>query len=251
MLVRKSISISDQTIGVSVLGNGEVVSFHRNPVELEASTFDDLKQVMDKNEVLKKVKENLAVDLQYHIDTDYRTGDRQVQLVYQPTTKLRGVNALSGKWLTADGYSADFPGKTKIEKISADSLPAKQNGITLEEAKEIAEKLLDIKSDKVKLNIQSIEELENQNGQAVISIQYMYEYANGGTGTNLELDKNTGEIIQYSDIKSGMLEQIEDKPGKEKTLSQKEALTQAVKYIKEWAPSKDTSLCYAYRGTTF
>ncbi|MET3659501.1 YcdB/YcdC domain-containing protein [Sporosarcina psychrophila] len=231
------VSISNQTIGVSVLGNGEVVSFHRNPVELETSTFDDLKQVLDKNEVLKKVKENLAVDLQYHIDTDYRTGDRQVQLVYQPTTKLQGVNALSGKWLTTDGYSADFPGKTKIEKITADSLPAKQNGITLEEAKKIAEQLLAIKSDKVKLNIQSIDEIENQNGQAVISIQYMYEYASGGTGTNLELDKNTGEIIQYSDIKSGMLERIEDKPEKEKTLSQKEALTQAVKYIKEWAPS--------------
>ncbi|MEK5068342.1 YcdB/YcdC domain-containing protein [Sporosarcina sp. FSL K6-1508] len=231
------VSISDQTIGVSVLGNGEVVSFYRSSVKLENSTFDDVKQVMDKNEVLKKVKENLSIDLQYHIDTDYRTGERRVQLVYQPTTKLRGVNALSGKWLTADGYTVEFPEKTKIEKVTADSLPAKQNGITLEEAKEIAEQLLAIKSEKVKLNIQSIDEIENQNGQAVISIQYMYEYANGGHGTNLELDKNTGEIIQYSDLKSDMLERTEDKPEKEKALSREEALAQAVKYIKEWAPS--------------
>ena len=99
---------------------------------------------------------------------DYQTGDRSVQLVYQPTTKLRGVHASSGKWLTANGYSADFPEKTKIEKIIANPLPPKQDGITLEEAKKIAEQFLNIKSDKVKLSIQSIEERENYNGQAVI-----------------------------------------------------------------------------------
>ena len=90
----------------------------------------------------------------------------------------------------------------------------------MEEAKKIAEQLLDIKSDKVKLNIQSIDEIENYNGQAVISIQYMYQYANGGTGTSLEINKNTGEIIQYNDIKSQILEQIGEKPKKENPLSQ-------------------------------
>ena len=80
---------------------------------MDSSTFDDIKQVKDKNEILEKVKENLSVDLQYQINHDYQTGDRSVQLVYQPTTKLRGVHALSGKWLTANGYSADFPEKDK------------------------------------------------------------------------------------------------------------------------------------------
>ena len=50
----------------------------------------------------------------------------------------------------------------------------------MEEAKKIAEQFLNIKSDKVKLSIQSIDEIENYNGQAVISIQYMYNYENGG-----------------------------------------------------------------------
>ena len=38
------VSISDQRIEVSVLGNGEVVSFYKNSVKLDSSTFDDVKQ---------------------------------------------------------------------------------------------------------------------------------------------------------------------------------------------------------------
>ena len=58
--------------------------------------------------------------------------------------------------------------KTKIEKITANPLPPKQNGITVEEAKKIAEQFLAIDSDKVKLRIESIHEMENYNGQTVI-----------------------------------------------------------------------------------
>ena len=53
----------------------------------------------------------------------------------------------------------------------------------------------------------------------------------------MEINKNTGEIIQYNDITSQILEQIGEKPNKENTLSSKEALAQAVKYVKEWVPS--------------
>ncbi|KAA0965877.1 hypothetical protein FQ087_06325 [Sporosarcina sp. ANT_H38] len=231
------VSIFEQRIEVSVLGNGEIVSFYRNPVKMDSSTFDDLKQIKNKNEILEKVKENISVELQYQIAHDYRTGDRSVQLVYQPTTKLQGVHASSAKWLTANGYSADFPEKTKIEMITSTPLPPKQNGITLEEAKKIAEQILSIKSDKVKLNIQSIEEVENYNGQAVISVQYMYQYANGGHGTNLEINKQTGEVIQYHDIKRQILDETVGETKKENALSQKEALAQALKYVKEWVPS--------------
>lgn len=234
---KNKVSISDQRIEVSVLGNGEIVNFYRDSTKLDSSTFDDLKQLKDKNEILEKVKANLSVDLQYQIDQDYRTGDRRVQLVYQPTTKLRGVHAPSGKWLTANGYSADFPKKTKIEKIIANPLPLKRDGITLEDAKKIAEQFLKIKSDKVKLSIQSIDEIENYNGQAVFSIQYMYNLESGGHGTSMEINKNTGEIIQYNDITSQIAEQIGGKPKKGNTLSKKEALAQAVKYAKEWVPS--------------
>ncbi|MBO0586376.1 YcdB/YcdC domain-containing protein [Sporosarcina sp. E16_8] len=231
------VTILDQRIEVSVLGNGEIITLYRNPSNSDTSTFDDVKKIKDKNEMLEKVKGNLSAELRYQIDYDYQTDDRQVQLVYQPTTKLRGVHASTGKWLTANGYSADFPVKTKIEKITANPLPPKQDGITLEDAKKIAEQFLEINSDKVKLSIQSVDEIENYNGQAVISIQYMYNFASSGHGTTMEINKNTGEIIQYNDLKSQIAEQIGEKPYIENTLSNREALAKAVKYAKEWAPS--------------
>lgn len=231
------VAISDQRIDVNVLGNGEIVGFYRSPVEKGSSTFDDIKKKKDANEILKYVKENLSVDLQYQLNHDYQTGDRSVQLVYQPNAKIRGIHATSGKWLIANGYSADFPKKTKVEKITAKPLPPKQKGISLEEAKKIAEQLLYVKSDKVKLSIQSVEEITNYNGQVVISIQYMYQFANGGHGTNIEINKDTGEIIQYNDITSQILEQIGEKPNTKNGISQKEAQTQAEKYLTKWVPS--------------
>ena len=234
---KNQVAISDQRIEVTVLGNGEVVSFYKNSTKLDSPTYDDVKLVKDKNDILKNVKENLSVDLQYQINMDYRTGESSVQLVYLPTSKMRGVNAISGEYLTADGYSADFPEKTKIEKVSDKPLPARKNGITVEEAKKVAEQLLSVKSDKVKLSIESISEMENYNGQEVISIQYMYRYANGGFGSNLEINKQTGEIIQYHNMTDDILQQTGEKPNKENAISKAEALEQAVKYAKEWIPS--------------
>ncbi|WP_313894521.1 YcdB/YcdC domain-containing protein [Psychrobacillus sp.] len=234
---KNQVSIKDQRIEVSVLGNGEIVSFSQNPIPKKAFTFDDAKQLKDKEAILEKVKENLSVDMQYQINNDYRSGDRSVQLVYLPTTKLLGVNASTGQWITTDGDSAEFPKNTKIEMISAKQLPPKQKGITLEQAKKIAEQMLKVKSDKVKLNIESVEETKDHNGQEVIRIQYMYQYANGGSGTVLELDKKTGEIVQYNDMSSDLLERTEEESKKENPISEKDARTQAIKYLKELAPS--------------
>lgn len=232
---KNDISISEQRMEVTVLGNGEVVNFYKTPVQ-KSATFDDVKQLKDEAELLKKFKDNLSIDKQYQIDFDYRTGERGVKLIYQPTTKVRGIHASTGKWLTSNDYTTEYPEKTKLEKISANPLPAKQNGVTLEEAKKIAEKFIKSKSDKIKLTIQSMDEVENYNGQSVIRVDYMYEYANGGHGTSLEINKNTGEIIQYYDITRDILQQNGEKPSENK-LTQKDALTQALKYVKEMIPS--------------
>ncbi len=230
------VSIADQRMEVSVLGNGEIVSFYKMFPQSKSSTFDDVTQIKDKNEMVKKVKENLSVDLNYQVNHDYRTGERSVELVYRPTVKLQGIEAATGNWMTAEGYSKDLPGKSKIEKITANPLPAKQDGISVEEAKKIAEQFLAIDSDKIKLKIESIQEMDNYNGQAVINVQYMYHYRNGGSGASLEINKNTGEVIQYYNIKDHLLLEIGEKP-KKRTLTQQEALTQAMKYLKEWVPS--------------
>ncbi|TQR18720.1 YcdB/YcdC domain-containing protein [Psychrobacillus soli] len=231
------VPIADKRIEVTVLGNGEIVNFYRNPTKAGASTFDDVKQIKDKKEILEQIKESLFADLQYQVNTDYQTGERSIQLVYQPVAKWQGVHASTGKWLTANGYVEEIPEKSKIEKLAASPLPPKQKNITVESAKKIAEQFLNIKSDKVKFTISSIDEIENYNGQAVISIQYMYNYGNSGTGSSLEINKNTGEITQYHDITSHLLEQIGENPKTENPLSKEAALAQAVKYLKEWAPS--------------
>lgn len=235
--MENQVSIFDQRIEVSVLGNGDVVSFHRNPLEKEKSTFDDVKQIQDENDIVKKVKENLAVDLFYQVNMDYQSDKRSVQLVYLPTLKLQGIHATSGKWLTATGFTTDFPAATKIEKIVASPLPEKQKDISVEQAKKIAEQLLAPKSDKVTLSIDSVEEVENSSGEAVIRIQYMYQYGNGGTGTSLEINKSTGEITQFNNLSYGMGERFGEQPKNDNGISKQEALAQAKKHLVEWVPS--------------
>ncbi|MCG7345189.1 S-layer homology domain-containing protein [Sporosarcina sp. ACRSL] len=234
---KNQVSIADQRMEVSVLGNGEIVGFYKMFPGTTSSTFDDVTQIKDKNAMLEKVKENLSVDINYQINYDYQTSDRSVELVYRPTAKLQGIEAATGKWMTAKGYTSELPGKAKIEKITANPLPVKQNQITVEEAKKIAEQFLAINSDKITLKIESIHEMENYNGVPVIYVQYMYQHKTGGSGSSLEINKNTGEIIHYYNMKDHLLTEIGENPKTEKALSEQEALAKAVKYIKEWIPS--------------
>ena len=123
--LKNKVPVTDQRIEVSVLGNGEIVGFYRNPETNKASTFDDVKQVKAKDAILKKVKENLYVEKQYQVETDYQTGERHVRLIYQPSPNLLGVHASTAKYLTINGYSADFPKKSSISLLSSKQLPSK------------------------------------------------------------------------------------------------------------------------------
>nr|WP_285853227.1 S-layer homology domain-containing protein [Sporosarcina luteola] len=231
------VSIADQRMEISVLGNGEVVNFYKMFPQSTSSTFDDVTQIKDKDAMVKQVKDNFSVDLNYQINYDYQTGERSAELVYRPTAKLQGVEAATGKWLTANGYASDFPAKTKIEPITEKPLPIKQDGITIEDAKKIAEQFLAIDSQKIKLKIESIHEMENYNGVPVIYVQYMYQHANGGSGSSLEINKNTGEIVHYYNMKDHLLVEIGEEPKTEDALSRQEALSEGVKFLKKWAPS--------------
>src|SRR6185437_5686264 len=75
---KNQVSIADQRMDVSVLGNGEVVSFYKMFQGTTSSTFDDVAKIKDKTEMVKKVKENLSVELNYQINYDYQTNDRSV-----------------------------------------------------------------------------------------------------------------------------------------------------------------------------
>lgn len=234
---KNNIPIQDQRIQIVVLGNGEVSNFYRISSGSGISSYDDVTKIVPKDEIIAKIKENLMIDLQYRIDFDYRTNVRDVKLVYQPTSDLMGVHALSGDWQTVSGFSSKLAEKKEIEKVVAQPIEPKQTNFSLEEAKAFAEKLLAIQSKDITLRIDSVDERKNYNGQDVISIHYMYEYRNGGTGTNLELDKRTGEILQYHDLKNDLLFEYGESKKTTQIISSAEALKQAVKYLKQYAPS--------------
>ncbi len=68
---KNQVSIADQRMEVTVLGNGEVVGFYKMSQQSTSATYDDVTQIKDKNEMLKKVKENFTVDLNYQINFFY------------------------------------------------------------------------------------------------------------------------------------------------------------------------------------
>lgn len=233
---KNQVEISDQRIHVTVLGNGEIVQFYNYPTASKSAGFDDVQKVKSKDEVLEKIKENLQVQLQYQINYEYPYDKRTVQLVYSPSSQFTGVHALTGQWQTESGFTPDLPKAKEIETIVPKPLAPRQEGITPDEAKNIAEKLLKVDSDEITLIIDSIEEQTDYNGREVYSINYMYNYKNGSHGTMLQIDKNTGELIDYYDIKSDVLGELGKTDNKTKITSD-QALTKAINYLKEWAPS--------------
>lgn len=234
---KNNVPIQDQQIQVSVLGSGEVIEFYHHSTSKSSQTFDDVKKALAEDKILSLLKKNLSFDLQYKLNIDYQTGNRDVELVYQPTGEIIGVHAISSDWQTANGFSKTLPKEREIKFISDQPLKPKDHDFTLEEAKAYAEKLLKIDSKKVQLSIESVEERENEFGQNVIRIQYMYNYQNGGYGTDLQLDSQTGEILQYHDLKREIFAEIGEDKKSGKTINREKALEQAVKHLKEHAPS--------------
>ncbi|QGM28899.1 hypothetical protein GI482_00030 [Bacillus sp. N3536] len=232
--VQDGIAIQDQNVNVTILGSGEIVEFNRfNPSK--SSTFEDVKKMNDSKEALAKIKDNVTAKLQYQITASDEINKYDVKLVYTPD--VLSLNATTGEWFNSYEFLAEKPAKKGYEMIVEKALPAKQNGITKEEAKKTAENLLKVDSGKVKLSIQSVEETKNYNGQDVISVQYMYNYSNGsGSGSNIEFDKKTGELVQFHSMKREITEYIEEKKD-DKVISYEEALAKAVQYAKEYLPS--------------
>lgn len=237
ILTENDIEITDQRIDVVVLGNGDIVQFYHYPMNSGKNTFDKAENLVSEKEAASKIKENMNLQLQYQVNYDYRTDKPNVQLVYTPLTQYTGVNALNGQWLTNNGFTENLPKNQEIEKLVQQPLQPRQGAITVEDAKEIAKKLLSIDSDEIKLRFDSIEERTVADGKEIISIYYSYENRNGGYGTSLELDKQTGEIISYYNIKNEVLNESGDTTTSGKKLTSDQALSKAINYLKEWVPS--------------
>ncbi|QDQ01136.1 hypothetical protein FOH38_12120 [Lysinibacillus fusiformis] len=227
------VPISDQQISIDVLANGEITGMYRNTESISKATFDNLEQKKNEVDILAQVRDNLAVELRYFIDYNYQTGDRNVKLVYMPTSGFNGVHALTGQWQTANGFSSQVPKTKSVEKLSAQPLAPRKSGMTIAEVEEFAKSFLKVDADKAKLQIEMVDERENENGETIYSVGYTYMYDNGGSGSSFEINKATGEIIQYHDLRREFTKTDDAAT----TISKDAALTKAIEYLKEWAPS--------------
>ncbi|RHW32398.1 hypothetical protein D1B33_16820 [Lysinibacillus yapensis] len=232
-----NIEIANQRMEVTVLGNGEIVQYYSYPENTGKFTFDEANNLKNEQEVLAKIKEKLNLQLQYQVNYDYRSNKRTVQLVYMPLNQFVGIHALSGQWFTVNGSAVALPKDPKVEKIVGQPLKPRQGPITVEEAKRLSLDLLKLDSDKVKLRVESVEEITNPDGREMIYISYMYEFNNGGSGSSLVIDKATGEIIQYHNMKNELLRELGEKQNSGKKITSSEALAKAVEHLKEWMPS--------------
>ncbi|MFJ7732761.1 YcdB/YcdC domain-containing protein [Lysinibacillus sp. NPDC097231] len=230
--MHNGVVISDEYISINVLANGEITSMYRNGESISSkATFDGLEQKKDAADILAQVRDNLAIELRYAIDYDYQTSDRRAKLVYAPVTGFNGVHALTGQWQTANGFSSQVPKTKSVEKLSSQPLAPRKSDMTIAEAEELAKSLLKVDSDKEKLQIDMVNERENENGETIYSVNYMYVYGNSSSGSSVEINKATGEIIYYSDIRR-------DFTNTNKTpISKDAAFTKAIEYLKQLVPS--------------
>ena len=233
MQTQNGVPISDQNITISVLGNGVVDGMYREVPTTSKATFDGLEQKKSESDILKQMQDHLAVELRYFIDYDYSTDEREVKLVYMPISNYMGVNALTGQWQSANGFTTQSPKAQPIEKLSTQPLAPKKNGLTADEAEELAKSLLKVDPDKAKLTIEMVEERENADGETVYSIPYMYWSGNGGSGSTLEINKATGEITQFHNYNNNFTKAKDSASGITKDV----ALSKAIEFLKELAPS--------------
>ena len=226
------VTISDHYITINVLANGEIVNVYHSSDVSKKATFDSLEQKKSEADVLAQIRENFAVELRYVVNYDYQTEKPTVKLVYVPTSSFYGVHAVTGNWQTANGF-VQTPRAKSVEKLSSEQLAPRNSGMTLEEVEEFAKSFLKVDPEKATLHIDMIDERETENGDTLYSVNYSYQYDNGSYGASFEINKATGEITQYYDISRDFLSS--DK--KSEKITKDAALTKAIDYLKEWAPS--------------
>ncbi|MFJ7738548.1 YcdB/YcdC domain-containing protein [Lysinibacillus sp. NPDC097287] len=230
---QNGVPISDQSIVISVLGNGVVDSMYRGLYPTGKATFDGLEQKKSETDIQKQIRDHLAVELRYFIDYNYATDEREVKLVYMPVSSFYGVHALTGQWQTLNGFSTQAPKAQAIEKLTTQPLTPRKGNLTLEEAEALAKSFLKVDSDKAKLTIDMVNERENGIGETIYTVDYSYTYGNIGTGSSLDINKTTGEIIQFYDLRNEFIKTNEFAAA----ITKEAALTKAIDYLKEWAPS--------------
>ncbi|WP_336045887.1 YcdB/YcdC domain-containing protein [Solibacillus ferritrahens] len=229
------IPIPDQSIMISVLGDGKIQSFYQNSLP-DRMSFEESNNIVSKETAIDKMKEQLGLTLQYTVDYLPYSSKPSVKLVYLPTPNVIGLHATSNQWATYSGKVDSLKGNTTMQPLAPSQLKAPAP-ITIEEAKEIAKQLVDKEASTTKFTIDHAYEYE-MNDQAVISVSYSYRYRNGSHGSSIEFNKNTGELVSYSDFYAPIpFDEEEASKNTTPKLSKDKVLELAEKYVKELAPT--------------
>lgn len=231
----KNIPIQDQSIVVSILGDGKIQYFTQISPNQKRMAFEDANNVVSKEAALEKMKNQLDLTLQYTVDYFLSSSKPAVKLVYLPAPNVIGLHATSNKWATTAGKVESLNSKAALQPIALKQLK-KPSPITMDDAKEIARQLVESQGNTTKFTIDHAYEHE-MNDQAVISVSYSYRYRNSSFGSSIEFNKNTGELISYSDFSSPMPLEEGDTENTVPRLDKDKVLAAAEKYVKELAPT--------------
>lgn len=236
--LKNGVRVQDQNVSITVLANGEVIQFFRGRY-IEDAVYEQKQAILSKNEALQKVKDQLQVDLRYNIQRDYQNNSSTANLTYAPAPFIFGIQAKTGKFKIGDSFVNELPKQKEIKLLSNQSVQKDTQPLTKEQAKAMAEKLLKPIEDNVKLVIEGIQEAE-RNGSKIYRIQYMYYRGSSGTGSSFEINRETGEIINFYNSSRDIQMENDSTPA----LSKEEALDKAVQYIKEYAYSNMNDYSY-------
>ncbi|MGN7476361.1 YcdB/YcdC domain-containing protein [Solibacillus silvestris] len=231
----KNIPISDQTIMVTVLGDGKIQYYTQMNTMQKRMSFEDATNIASKEAAVKKMKEQLNLTLQYSIDYEPASSKPTVKLVYLPDPNIIGLHATSNKWATYTGKVDALTGQTALRPLSTTQLKTPAP-ITVEEAKAIAKQLVERQSDTSKFTIDSAYE-HDMNDHPIISISYSYHYKNATHSSSIEFNKKTGELISYSDYFGHFPASEEQAEAAAPQLAKEKVIAAAEEYVKQLAPT--------------
>lgn len=229
----KGIPIQDQGLYVSVLGDGTIQSYSQYRAQPQRQAFEEATNVIAKDAAVAKMKSDLKLSLQYSYDYFSNSSKPSVSLVYAPTTIYTGIHAKTGKWHSYTGVSEKIQEPALVP--IADKPLQQPKEITLDEAKAIAKKIVESRVNGEKFTIDSAYEHEN-NGTSTISISYSYHLKNITHSTSIELNKKTGELLNYYDL-SDSLPYLDAPEDTTPQLKEDKVLQIALDYAKQFAPA--------------
>ncbi|TFB25106.1 hypothetical protein E3U55_01555 [Filobacillus milosensis] len=233
--LKDGIPIQNQSISVTVLGNGEITQY-RGPRYMGEVDYESTSNLMSKSELLSELKAQINVELQYLIHRDYNTREETAYLTYRETPMIRGLSAKNGQYYVNGEYVDELPESEELKQLPKSS--KNPNPLTKDEARSLAEELLATDEEGVELRIDGVMERE-VDGIEVYDIRYMYHSQNGGHGSSIQINKNTGELQRFSRARSYNPEEEVDV-----NVSQEEALDLATDYINKFAFSNMEQYVY-------